>query len=499
MKKILALVLIAALAYPTAQAQDKKKDKTTSSTSAKKKLNKLSIGIHGDYMLSFTDIRQYDFAPIETERFNFGGGLSVNYQLNSVFGVHLNTLIGSQAGYKRGNTTTSPNSRVKFETFFVDYSLMGSINLVNLVMSDRSKPRRVTAYISAGIGMVSFRTLKTRLYTDEFVGSVSYTNKGTETKKLTTELIIPAAFGLKFRISKRFDIGLEQSMRFTNSDKLDASEVKGSAKDLYAATTLGLFIKLGKNEDAQEWTNPFEAMNRQMDDIQTNIDGLAKDADGDGVSDLFDKEENTAAGVAVDGSGRALDVDGDGVPNHLDADPFTAKGARVDANGKELDDDGDGVPNSQDLEPNTASGALVNFQGKTINVKDGKDASASTSGSGSGSTFTGGAALASIYFKVNSATIDYWKSYDKLAEVAKIMKADGKVKLTVVGHADKNGAEDFNKSLAQKRAQAAVDHLAKVYGIDKGRLTVESAGISQPLSISDDALNVNRRVDFFVK
>jgi OOP family OmpA-OmpF porin len=226
-----------------------------------------------------------------------------------------------------------------------------------------------------------------------------------------------------------------------------------------------------------------------MADLQANVDGLAKDADGDGVSDIFDKEENTPADIAVDGSGRSLDTDGDGVPDYLDADPFTTKGARVDENGTELDSDNDGVADSQDIEPNTAEGALVNFQGKTINLESaGGESTASVSGG-----------LPSIYFKVNSARIDYWSSYDRLAEVAKVMKADAGIKVKVVGSADKTGAEDYNVSLSEKRAQAAVDHLVKIYGIDAGRFTIASDGESNPLSVSDEALNVNRRVDFIVQ
>ncbi|MCB0756472.1 MAG: OmpA family protein, partial [Flavobacteriales bacterium] len=76
---------------------------------------------------------------------------------------------------------------------------------------------------------------------------------------------------------------------------------------------------------------------------------------------------------------------------------------------------------------------------------------------------------------------------------------DSGVKMKVVGHADKTGTEDYNQSLAEKRAQAAVDHLVKIYGIDAGRFSISSEGESNPLSVADEALNVNRRVDFIVQ
>ena len=80
-----------------------------------------------------------------------------------------------------------------------------------------------------------------------------------------------------------------------------------------------------------------------------------------------------------------------------------------------------------------------------------------------------------------------------------MMKSDSGIKMKVVGHADKTGAEDYNNSLAEKRAQAAVDHLVKIYGLDAGRFTVTSEGEANPLSVADEALNVNRRVDFIVQ
>lgn len=469
----------------------------------KKKMNYFSVGIHGGWTQFYGDIRQYDFGFSKEKRdiANGAGGLFVNYQLNSVLGFYANVQGGILGGTKRkseGNSGNSPDNNVAFKTTFVDYTLNTSVNFVNLMYSDRTKDRKFTAYVTGGIGFISFRSLKTRLKdtqsqsAGDFVGSVSYTKQGTETKKMTTELIIPAGVGIKFLLSKRIDLGLEYTQRFAvASDKLDATVAGKKGSDSYGYFDLFLNFKFGKQTHSKEWVNPFQALNQNMADLQANVDGLAKDADGDGVSDIFDKEENTPADLSVDGSGRALDTDGDGVPDYLDSDPFTNKGARVDENGKELDSDKDGVVDSQDLEPNTAEGALVNFQGKTINME-----TAGVGGSSSSTSVSGG--LPSIYFKVNSSRIDYWSSYDRLAEVAQLMKADKGIKIKVVGHCDKTGAEDYNSTLGQKRAEAAVDHLVKIYGIDAGRFTVESDGKANPLSVSDEALNVNRRVDFSV-
>lgn len=61
--------------------------------------------------------------------------------------------------------------------------------------------------------------------------------------------------------------------------------------------------------------------------------GLVDDTDGDGVTDLFDKDPNTPNNVTVDGSGRTLDIDNDGVADALDDQPFTPRNYPVDAKG----------------------------------------------------------------------------------------------------------------------------------------------------------------------
>lgn len=491
MKKSLLFIALSALITGSSFAQD--------GTTTKRKFNYFTIGLHGGWTQFYGDLRQYDFGFTKAKHdvSNGGGGLFIDYQLNSVIGFRANLLVGTLGGSKRtiGNSN-GVNQNAYFKSLFIDYTANTTVNFVNLMYSDRTKDRIFTSYVIGGIGFTSFRSNKYRLNgpkADDVIGNSSNPTNAKETKKFTTELVIPVGLGVKFRLSKRFDLGLEYTQRFAPaSDRIDATEGGKKGSDGYGYFNAFVAIKLGKQTHSKEWVNPFQALNQNMADFQANVDGIAKDSDGDGVSDLFDKEENTPADVAVDGSGRSLDADGDGVPDYLDADPFTSKGARVDENGKELDSDNDGVPDSQDIEPNTEAGALVNFQGKTISIE-------SAGGSESTTNVNVSGGLPSIYFKVNSARIDYWSSYDRLAEVAKIMKADSGIKVKVVGSADKTGAEDYNQSLAEKRAQAAVDHLVKIYGLDAGRFTIASDGESNPLSVSDEALNVNRRVDFIIQ
>lgn len=489
MRKLLLILVVFALSGSVAIAQEAGK---------KKSYNKLSITVHGGLTTFYGDIQQYTWWPVKDYRSErkgaWGIGGNIGWQFNPVWGVNVNLMTANLRGTKRhGANTGSPNNHVYFDANTFEYTVNATLNFMNLIYRDKTKQRKFKYYFSFGMGFTSFRSAKFRLGTDVLVDRVGY-EPGTLTKKeRTTETVFPLAFGVKYRISKKFDLGLETSIRYSTSDKLDATKGNTGINDKYGYTNLSLTYKIGKKEDSQEWVNPFEALNKNLDDIQSNIDGLAKDADGDGVSDLFDKEPNTPAGVAVDGSGRSLDVDSDGVPDHMDSDPFSAKGAKVDENGKEVDSDNDGVADGSDIEPNTKPGALVNFQGKTIEIKP--------SESTSSTTLSGGMLLPSVYFKVNSSTINYWSSYDALATVAKALKANSNLKLTVVGHADKTASEQFNDQLAQKRAEAVVKHLVDTYKIEAGRLSAVSKGEKETLVPTADGVenNVNRRVDFEVK
>ena len=64
-----------------------------------------------------------------------------------------------------------------------------------------------------------------------------------------------------------------------------------------------------------------------------------------------------------------------------------------------------------------------------------------------------------------------------------------------MGHTAATGPKEFNQKLGKRRAQAAIDHLVKIYGIDAGRLTAVSEGSNNGIALSN-AARANRRVDF---
>ena len=87
-----------------------------------------------------------------------------------------------------------------------------------------------------------------------------------------------------------------------------------------------------------------------------------------------------------------------------------------------------------------------------------------------------------------------------LRKIAKIVKDDcGNVVVEVGGHTDNTGAPEFNKTLSQFRAQAAVDFLIRE-GVDPAKLKAIGYGQEQPITTNGTAegRRLNRRIEFKV-
>lgn len=82
---------------------------------------------------------------------------------------------------------------------------------------------------------------------------------------------------------------------------------------------------------------------------------------------------------------------------------------------------------------------------------------------------------------------------DSLAEGIKLLGPDRIV--TIEGHTDAIGADEYNFELSQARARAVRDYLVERHGIDGARLKTVGYGKLRPIE-SDPYSAINRRVQF---
>jgi OOP family OmpA-OmpF porin len=109
---------------------------------------------------------------------------------------------------------------------------------------------------------------------------------------------------------------------------------------------------------------------------------------------------------------------------------------------------------------------------------------------------TGRAALYGIYFDTGKWVIKP-ESAPSLKEIAKLLQADPKLKIYVVGHTDNQGALDMNMKLSKDRGDAVVRALTGEYGVAAARLQAFGVGPLSPVAsnLTEEGRAKNRRVE----
>jgi outer membrane protein OmpA-like peptidoglycan-associated protein len=104
--------------------------------------------------------------------------------------------------------------------------------------------------------------------------------------------------------------------------------------------------------------------------------------------------------------------------------------------------------------------------------------------------------LYGIHFDFDKDTVKS-ESKPTLDEIAKLLRTDATLMLTVVGHTDAKGDADYNLDLSRRRATNVSGALARDYGIASSRLQSRGAGADEPIASNDDedGRAKNRRVE----
>jgi outer membrane protein OmpA-like peptidoglycan-associated protein len=124
-----------------------------------------------------------------------------------------------------------------------------------------------------------------------------------------------------------------------------------------------------------------------------------------------------------------------------------------------------------------------------------QEITASADAFASGLKLTGHIAVDGIYFDTGRAELKP-ESQKAIGEIVKLLKADGTLKVYVVGHTDNNGGVEANMKLSADRALAVVQALQKG-GIEASRLKSFGSGPYSPVASNDQETGraKNRRVE----
>ncbi len=408
-------------------------------------------------------------------KLGFGGGLHVRKSIDHIFSIRANGMFG-QAKNEGGGTNDTRTSKTTW--------IGGGAQLVAALNNIRfDKPmRKILLNGFAGIGASNFKVD----YENILVQGATAPGNGDIS---ATVPYVDFGGGIGFRVSPKFNFAIEYTVATVfgrEADRLDAeaniNNNQTTYRDNWHYPNVRLNFNLGgKTKDGMAkveplyWSNPLAQVTDAIVALEARPIYDPTDTDGDGIIDAIDDEDNSPAGARVDSKGVTLDSDGDKVADYKDKEPYSPPGYSVNMDGV-----AQGLPKytTEQQVNDIVDAKLKNFKLPTQ--------------PGLSNWF-----LPMIYFSDNNYTVRY-SEYEKIYQVASVMKQNPEIKVVVVGHTDSRGSEKYNNVLSYNRAKSAIEFLVSQHGIARERLILNWTGEGSPLIPVAGSSSSNRRVEFMV-
>ncbi len=273
------------------------------------KYNTWSVTVGYGAVTYYTDVVDYTMLP--SHNWKFGPTIMVSKQFNRPWGLDAQFLTANMYGEK--------NHRY-FEGDFMEASLNLTFS-INQFAGFGPIADKWDIYGKVGFGMVFFRSRQRALYDQlyyengvpetivkdqilqvkhvyDFISypkpegwtqddylAIGYDRKTDPEKeeKRKSEIVLPFGIGVKYRISKSFDVGIEIMMHSMSNDNLDVN-LSGADNDAYMYTSLNISYKIGKkNKRHPVWTykdfNIAYKQQRDADPLAARLDSLKEQLD----------------------------------------------------------------------------------------------------------------------------------------------------------------------------------------------------------------------------
>ena len=398
----------------------------------------------------------------------FGGGLHVRKSFDHIFSIrpHFEFIKAKN----EQDVRTSDNTWIS-----------GGAQLVVALNNFRfNKPvRKILINGFVGLGFDSYKTKY------ENIAQADGADTGESDSRSNAHIELGA--NISFRINPRFNISLEHTVYSVfgrNADLLDSDENVArevtTYRDILHYPHVSLNFNIGgsdkngvKKSEPLYWANPMSQVSDAIAALEARPVYDPTDTDGDGIIDAIDEEDNSPAGARVDTKGVTLDSDGDKVADYKDKEPFSPPNYAVDAQGV-----------AQGLPKYTTERDVMRIVTEEI-AKIPKP------------TFENNWFFPNVNFGDNRYDLRY-SEYEKLYQVASVLKQNPTLKVVAIGNTDRRGPEGYNNVLSYNRAKAAIDFLVSQYGIARDRLILNWAGEATALIPVNGPNAANRRVEFRV-
>ncbi|MFH2095217.1 MAG: OmpA family protein, partial [Bacteroidota bacterium] len=106
--------------------------------------------------------------------------------------------------------------------------------------------------------------------------------------------------------------------------------------------------------------------------------------------------------------------------------------------------------------------------------------------------------LNNIFFDLDKATLKE-ESFSELNRLVRLLKENATMSITISGHTDNQGSDQYNLKLSEDRVNSVIQYLI-TNGVAKDRLSGKGYGESNPIGTNDteEGKAINRRVEFTI-
>ena len=227
-----------------------------------------SIGINYGITQFDGDIRQYDYTSSFKES-RSAYSFSLEKKINDKISISIENVSGEFAGLRKsyvGYEIFDPYSLTlgseipgygdKFVTSFNETDVLLNYNLNSSIskLIKKEISENLSIIVKIGFGYNVFRSLRTNLYTDDYIYSYGYDDlTKNESKEAVSESVIVYGAKIKYEIQDGLSLLVDWTVRNSMSDKWDSSIMDGGhGNDRFSLFSFGLAYEIPEKYNTKD-------------------------------------------------------------------------------------------------------------------------------------------------------------------------------------------------------------------------------------------------------
>ena len=236
-----------------------------------------SIGINYGITEFDGDIRQYDYSSsVQTgldyqdsdfKELRSAFSLSLEKKINEKVSFSIEYVNGEFAGLRRPNEyegyeidypyeiTEGSIDGNKFVTSFNEADILLNYDLNSNIekLIKTELPKNISLIVKMGFGFNAFRSLRTNLYTDDYVYSFGYDELTKNESDVVTETTIIYGAKIKYEIQGGLSLLADYTVRNSMSDKWDSSIMDGgNGGDRFSLFSFGIAYEIPEKDNSKD-------------------------------------------------------------------------------------------------------------------------------------------------------------------------------------------------------------------------------------------------------